>query len=67
MRKEFEQIKKLIFESNVSNYRISKETGIAQSTLSDYVQGKTKIERMPIETAIILHDYLKKLEEIDEN
>lgn len=57
MKKSFEEVKYLLFDSGVSNYRISKATGIAQSTLSDYVNHKTKIERMPVETAIKLHNY----------
>lgn len=54
------EIEYLILESRISNYQISKETGIAQSTLSDYSKGKTDIGRMPLDRAIKLHDYYKK-------
>lgn len=60
MKNSFEEVKYLLFESGVSNYRISQATGIAQSTLSDYVKGKTKVERMPVERAIKLHNYYKE-------
>lgn len=64
MQKAFEQVKELLANKEISNYRISQATGIAQSTLSDYVKGKTNINRMPIENAIKLHNYY--LEEMGE-
>lgn len=60
MKKAFDEVRYLLFDSGVSNYRISQATGIAQSTLSDYVKKKTKVERMPVETAIKLHNYFKE-------
>lgn len=51
----------LIFNGNISRYQISKETGIAQSTLSDYANGKTDIGRMPLDTAETLYNYFKEV------
>lgn len=66
MQKAFEQVKELLANKEISNYRISQETGIAQSTLSDYVKGKTNINRMPVENAIKLHNfYLKEMEKMN--
>ena len=50
-------IKKLLESKEVSNYRISKDTGIASMTLSDYATGKTKIGSMRLDHAIKLNDY----------
>lgn len=46
---------------NISNYRISKDTGIPQSTLSSYVKRITDIEDMNFGYAMKLHDYYLKL------
>ena len=53
-------IKKLLKSKEVSNYRISKDTGIAPMTLSDYATGKTKIGSMRLDHAIKLNDYYLK-------
>lgn len=52
-----EAIKTLLESKEVSNYKISKETGIAQTTLSDYVSGKSDIENMKLRHATVLYDY----------
>lgn len=54
-----QSIEYLLFNSGITNYRIFKETGIAQSNLSDYTTGKTDIGRMPLDNAIKLHNYFK--------
>ena len=51
MYKEFE---KLCAEKNISVYQISKETGIAQSTLSDWKRG---ISTPKVDKLMILSDY----------
>lgn len=56
-----QSIEYLLFNSGITNYRIFKETGIAQSNLSDYTTGKTDIGRMPLDSAIKLHNYFKEL------
>lgn len=46
-----------LLESKISNYRISKATGIAQTTLGDYTTGKSKIGNMKLDHAITLNDF----------
>lgn len=51
-----------LLDSDITNYRISKDTGIAQSTLSDLINGKTTIDSMRLDNALILNEYyLKKV------
>lgn len=57
MRKNIE---KLIFESGESMYKISMETGIAQSTLSDFKKGKTTLDTMKFINAEKLNEYYLK-------
>lgn len=56
-------IRRLIFESEVSRYRIAKDTGIPSNTLSDIRTGKTAIAKMRFETAAKLTEYAKLIEE----
>lgn len=57
-----ENIEKLLFESGESMYKISKETGIAQTTLSRFVRKESDIENMSLKNAMKLNEYyLKKL------
>lgn len=58
-------IRELLFNSEVSRYRISKETGIPQNTLSDLVNGKTDINKMRFDNAAKLTEYALKIEEDD--
>ena len=55
------KIKWLIFESGVSMYSVSKNTGIPQSTLSDLKKEKTDIEKMLFKNAAKLTEYAEKL------
>ncbi len=57
-------IRKLIFESEVSRYRIAKDTGIPSNTLSDIHTGKTSIARMRFGTAAKLTEYAKEMEKM---
>lgn len=52
-------IQKLL-DSDITNYRIYKDTGVAQSTLSDLKNGKSRIEDMRLEVALKLNDYFLK-------
>jgi len=61
MKKEIEW---LIFNSGITRYRIYKDTGVSQSTLSDYTTGKTDIGRMPLDTAQALYDYVKEIKKL---
>ena len=38
----YETFKKLIDERNITPYKVSKDTGISQATLSDWKVGKSK-------------------------
>ena len=57
------EIRKLLFDSEVSRYKISKETGIPQNTLSDLVNGKSDIKKMRLDNAAKLTEYAMKIEE----
>lgn len=52
-----DNIKELLTSDKVSNYRISKDTGIAQATLSDYASGKSDIGNMKLDHALNLNEY----------
>ena len=56
-----ENIKKLLESKEISNYRISKDTGIAQTTLSDYASGKSDIGNMKLDHAIKLNQYWEEI------
>lgn len=57
-------IEYLLFRSGVSNYQISKTTGISQPVLSKYTSGKSDIENMTFGNAIKLHNYFKEMVEM---
>lgn len=61
-----EKIRKLLESEEISNYAIYKETGIAQSTLSDIKKGKTKIGNMKLDHALNLYEYYKKYKDVVE-
>ena len=46
-----------LINSNLSNYRIYKDTGVAQSTLSDLKNGKSNIDDMRLSVALKLNEY----------
>lgn len=52
-------IQKLL-DSDITNYRIHKDTGVAQSTLSDLKNGKSNIDDMRLSVALKLNDYFLK-------
>lgn len=53
-------IKKLLNDEGISNYRIYKDTGITQSTLSDLKNGKSRIGNLKLDHALKLNDYFLK-------
>lgn len=57
---DFNKIQKLL--KMVTAYRISKATGIGDTTISRWVTGKTPIEKMSLENAIKLTNYAEELE-----
>ncbi len=62
-KKEVEQ---LLLKSDVSNYRISKETGISEATLNKYKRGDSNLENMTFGNAIKLQDYYTRIKEENE-
>jgi len=54
-------IENLLFKSGISNYQISKATGISQVILSKYATGKSDVGKMTLDNAIKLYDYFKEL------
>lgn len=58
-----ENIKSLLESEKISNYKISKETGIAQTTLSDYATGKSDINNMKLGHALKLNEFYLKFKE----
>lgn len=57
---DFNKIQKLL--KTVTAYRISKATGISDTTISRWVTGKTPIGKMSLENAIKLTNYAEELE-----
>lgn len=52
-------IEKLL-NSGVTNYRIYKDTGISQSTLSDIKNGVSELDNMKLGVALKLNEYYLK-------
>ncbi|MGX7102932.1 hypothetical protein [Gemella sanguinis] len=60
MEKIIKEIEDL-FNSNLTDYRIAKDTGIALSMIQNYRIGSRKIENMTLKTAKKLFEYAKSL------
>lgn len=58
MKKEIEW---LLFDSGVSNYQISRATGISQVVLSKYATGKSDVGKMTLDNAERLYEYYKEV------
>lgn len=58
-----ELIKWLLEESEVTKYRISKATGIHQTTLSNLENGTSLIENLSFKNAIVLTKYAEMIKE----
>ncbi|HGA1227371.1 TPA: XRE family transcriptional regulator [Streptococcus suis] len=56
---DLSKIKKLL--SQTTAYRISKDTGIGQTTISRWITGKTDLTKMSLAHAIQLTDYYNKI------
>ena len=65
MRADSKEIEWLL--SNATQYRISKETGITQSKLSNLKTGKIKIENLTLKIASDLTIFSKKLQKNQES
>lgn len=64
MKIDIAKIKKLL-NSDISGYKIYKNTGISQSTISDYRNEKKIIENMTIETGLKLMKFIEEEEQIN--
>lgn len=60
-----DNINKLLFESELTNYQISKKTGIAQTTLSRFTRKESDIENMSLKNALKLNDLWKTISETE--
>ena len=60
MKVDTEKIEWLLI--NVTQYRISKDTGVTLSILSRLVKGERKIENLTIKTGSALTEYAEKLQ-----
>lgn len=56
-----DNIYKLLFESGLTNYQISKKTGIAQTTLSRFTRKESDIENMSLKNALKLNELWEEL------
>ncbi|WP_164683904.1 hypothetical protein [Streptococcus hyointestinalis] len=61
MIKEVEKTIQQLFESDVTTYRISKETGIRISVIDGYRNNTSKLENMTLKIAGKLCDYAERL------
>lgn len=53
-------IEYLLLNSQITNYQISKDTGIRQTTLSKYATGESNVGNMSLDNAIKLYNYYLK-------
>lgn len=51
-----------LFETDITDYRISKDTGITLSVIQNYRNGKYALENMTLKIAKKLYEYKEKLE-----
>lgn len=63
MKKIKQAIETLLKDQNISNYQISKATGISQVSLNKFAKGDSDIDNMPLGNALKLYDYYLKIKE----
>ena len=51
-----------LFNSDITDYRISKDSGVALSMVQNYRNGNRKVENMTLKTAKKLYEYKERLE-----
>ena len=54
-------IEYLLFNSGISNYQVSKATGINQVVLGKYTNHVSDIGSMRLDNAILIHNYFKEI------
>ena len=57
MRREIEKL----INSEITAYKISKETGVSVGNISELKSGKRKIGNLTLDTAEKLYDYYQKI------
>lgn len=60
-------IEYLLFRSNISNYQISKATGISAVVLGKYTTGKSEVGHMKLDNAEKIYHYFKEVLTMYEN
>lgn len=58
-KKVKEEVRKLI-ESNITGYKINKETGISESNISRLRKGQIDIGSISLDNAVKLHEFYQK-------
>jgi len=61
IKENIKSLFKMVEREELSNYKISQETGIAQTTLGRFTTGKSKIGNMSLDNAVKLNDYFLRL------
>ena len=51
-----------LFNSDITDYRISKDSGVALSMIQNYRNGNRKVENMTLKTAKKLYEYKERLD-----
>lgn len=63
---EFKESIQKLLDSDVSGYRIFKDTGISQARISDLRRGVRELGGISLDTAEKLYNYQKQLERANE-
>ncbi|EIW3410929.1 hypothetical protein MCU99_002164 [Staphylococcus pseudintermedius] len=63
---DFKKIIQKLLDSDVSGYKIYKDTGISQARISDLRRGVRELGGISLDTAEKLYNYQKKLEKENE-
>ncbi len=59
MKKIIKEIEDLL-NSDLTSYKIAMGSGVANSIIQNYRNGKRKVENMTLKTALKLYDYIHK-------
>lgn len=63
--KQIEKLLELIQDPNhpeITGYKVSKATGVTAVSISRLNLGKSKVENIPLSTALALYNYMEELE-----
>ncbi len=62
MKKIIKEIEDLL-NSDLTSYKIAMGSGVANSMIQNYRNGKRKVENMTLKTALKLYEYIHKEDE----